>query len=100
MVRLPPVARTGRSSGVQGQALLVTFAAIGKSDWPRAAMEREGGKRQRLFSRPFDGLRVTGGASNDSSSLHLPPHPNPLPRGERGQNVAKNFLGWYQFVVG
>ena len=30
---------------MQGQAFLDTFAAIGKSDWPRAAMEREGGMR-------------------------------------------------------
>jgi hypothetical protein len=30
---------------VQGQAFLVTFAAIGKSDWPRAAIERARGRR-------------------------------------------------------
>ena len=29
---------------MQGQAFLVTFCAIAKSDWPRAAMERAGGK--------------------------------------------------------
>ena len=29
---------------MQGQAFLVTFAAIGKSDWPRAAIERADGK--------------------------------------------------------
>ena len=30
---------------MQGQAFLVTFCAIAKSDWPRAAMERDGGMR-------------------------------------------------------
>ena len=65
------------TGGQQGQALLVTFAAIGtakqrgdlcaqrvsrnKSDWPRAAIEREGGRRAGL---------------------------------------AKNEFGWYQFEVG
>ena len=39
---------------MQGQALLVTFCAIAKSDWPRAAMEREGGGREAPFSRPND----------------------------------------------
>ena len=34
---------------MQGLALLVTFGAIAKSDWPRAAMEREGGKDQSSF---------------------------------------------------
>ena len=30
---------------------MVTFAAIGKSDWPRAAIEREGGKRAISWSK-------------------------------------------------
>ena len=50
----PPVASTGGRSGVQGQAFLVTFCAIAKSDWPRAAMEREGGTYQSSFIRPND----------------------------------------------
>jgi len=33
--------------GQQRQAFLVTFGANAKSDWPRAAMERAGGKRTR-----------------------------------------------------
>ena len=45
---------------MQGQALLVTFGANAKSDWPRAAMEREGGMRQTPFSGPFDELRANG----------------------------------------
>ena len=35
------------SGGHQGLAFLVTFAAIGKSDWPRAAIERAVGKPTR-----------------------------------------------------
>ena len=46
---------------MQGLALLVTFAAIGKSDWSRAAMEREGGRRTNCSIRPFDGLGANGG---------------------------------------
>ena len=38
---------------MQGLAFLVTFGAIGKSDWPRAAMEREGGMDQSSFHRPL-----------------------------------------------
>ncbi len=66
---------------MQGQAFLVTFCAIAKSDWPRAAMERAGGTRVAPFSRPFAALRANGGMQ--STSFHEPPHPNPLPRGER-----------------
>ena len=39
---------------MQGLAFLVTFAAIGKSDWPRAAIERARRKRQCLFSKSKD----------------------------------------------
>ncbi len=53
---------------MQGQALLVTFAAIGKNDWLRAAIERAGGKRDAPFSRPFGRLRANGGVTQ-------PPHP-------------------------
>ena len=56
-------ARCGRS-GVQGQAFLVTFAAMGKSDRPRAAMERARGKRLAPFSRPFDKLSANGGVTS------------------------------------
>jgi len=34
-----------------GQALLVTFAAIGKTDWPRAAIERDAGERASRFEQ-------------------------------------------------
>ena len=44
-----------KRSGVQGLALLVTFGAIAKSDWPRAAMERVGGMRSW-----FDKLTTNG----------------------------------------
>ena len=36
---------------MQGLAFLVTFGETAKSDWPRAATEREGGKRQYSFSK-------------------------------------------------
>jgi len=52
---------------VQGLAFLVTFWAMPKSDWPRAATERAGGK--------------------DHSSFDEPPHPSPLQRGERGEGT-------------
>ena len=41
----PRSGATGETAGVQGQAFLVTFGANAKSDWPRAAMERDGGRR-------------------------------------------------------
>ena len=59
---------------MQGQAFLVTFAAIGKSDWHRAAMERDGGKREAPFSRPFDqalGERRSGTRLLQSTTLTL-----------------------------
>ena len=40
---------------MQGLAFLVTFCAIAKSDWPRAAMERVGGMRSW-----FDKLTTNG----------------------------------------
>ena len=58
--RIPPVASTAGRSGVQRLEFLVTFGAIAKSNWPRAAIERVGGERAILFSRPFDGLRANG----------------------------------------
>ena len=45
-----------KRSGVQGLAFLVTFGAIAKSDWPRAAVEREGCMRSW-----FDKLTTNGG---------------------------------------
>ena len=39
---------------MQGQALLVTFGPTAKSDWPRAAIERAGRKRQCSFSKSKD----------------------------------------------
>ena len=52
-------------AGCRGLAFLVTFAAIGKSDWPRAAMERAGCKRICCSSRPFDRLRANGEVANN-----------------------------------
>ena len=50
---------------MQGLAFLVTFGAIAKSDWPRAALEREGGKREAPFGRPFAALRANGGVGRN-----------------------------------
>ena len=49
---------------MQGQAFLVTFAAIGKSDWPRAAMERA----LRMQSW-FDKLTTNGGMHRSNELL-------------------------------
>ena len=43
---------------------MVTFCAIAKSDWPRAAIEREDGEHANCYSwQPFDKLRANGGAT-------------------------------------
>ena len=79
----------------EGQAILVTFGATAKSDWPRAAIERAGGKRRYLFSRSNArvclALRVVSRTGSPAAPRMTPvgrrrPHPNPLPQGERGQN--------------
>ena len=49
---------------MQGLALLVTFGAIAKSDWPRAAIEREGGVRSW-----FDKLTTNGGMRRSNELL-------------------------------
>ena len=46
---------------MQGQAFLVTFAAIGKSDWPRAAMEREAGMQSKVAIPHHQTLRCAQG---------------------------------------
>ena len=55
---------------MQGQAFLGTFAAIGKSDWPRVAMERVGGMRSW-----FDKLTTNGclHRSNEVLMLRIKP---------------------------
>ena len=55
---------------MQGLALFVTFAAIGKSDWPRAAMERVGGMRSW-----FNKLTTNGSlhGSNEPLMLRIKP---------------------------
>ena len=66
---------------MQGQAFLVTFAAIGKSDWPRAAIEREGGMR--LW---FDKLTTNGGMQSSSFQRPLT---LTLSREGRGDNTGR-----------
>ena len=59
---------------MQGQAFLVTFAAIGKSDLPRADMERAGRKRQFSFRqtlRQAQGKRGSGTHPHHSTALTL-----------------------------
>jgi hypothetical protein len=58
---------------VQGLALLVTFAAIGKGDWPRAAMERAGGKREAPFKQTL--RRAQGERSHAFHSIPSSPSP-------------------------
>jgi hypothetical protein len=85
---------------VQGQAFLVTFCAIAKSDWPRAAVEREVLEHARCYSWwPFDELRANGRGARTPPHSTAPSPPafagagsNPLPRGERGQNLCANDL--------
>ena len=55
---------TAERGGVQGLTLLVTFAAIAKSDWPRAAIEREGCMRSW-----FDKLTMDGGMHRSNELL-------------------------------
>ena len=69
---------------MQGQAFLVTFCAIAKSGWPRAAMEREGGGRETSLNMPCDGLRVNGGEGRIHFIPPPPPKPTPALR-ERGE---------------
>jgi len=77
-----------------GASVFGYFWGNAKSDWPRAAMEREGGKDYSSFVRPFAALRANGRVQ--SSLLNEPPSPpafagagsNPLPRGERRQGRA------------
>ena len=56
---------------MQGLALLVTFGAIAKSDWPRAAMERARRKRISCSSRPFAALRANGGGTHPLHAIAL-----------------------------
>ena len=59
---------------MQGQALLVTFGATAKSDWPRAAIERAGGKDQSSFDqtlRQAQGERCRRDPTNSTSPLTL-----------------------------
>ena len=53
---------------MQGLAFLVTFGAIAKSDWPRAAIEREGGKDQSSFHRPLT-LTLSREGRGDNAAL-------------------------------
>ena len=76
-IRIPPVASTGGRSGVQGLAFLVTFGAMPKVTG---------------VARPWSALVAcvhgsTGSPRTGDAVLFIPspPHPNPLPRGERGQ---------------
>jgi hypothetical protein len=71
----------------QGRALLVTFGATAKSDWPRAATERAGGKHFCSFHQT---LRQAQGERWDAIFLlcHRP-HPNPLPRRGRREQTAR-----------
>ena len=68
---------------------LLTFGANAKSDWPRAAMEREGGIHSTAaipIIRPFAALRVNGGVGGITSSTALA-QTFPALR-ERGQNAV------------
>jgi hypothetical protein len=70
----------------QGLAFLVTFWAMPKSDWPRAATERAGGKPFCSFHQT---LRQAQRERWDAIFLlRHRPHPNPLPRCGRGDKSA------------
>ena len=71
---------------MQGLAFLVTFGAIAKSDWPRAAIERAGGKRKAPFKqtqRPSSGRAdycvhgSTGSPRKGNAFIFIPPPPHP-----------------------
>ena len=72
---------------MQGLAFLVTFATIGKSDWPRAAIEREGGMRSW-----FDKLTTNGGMHrwNELLMLRIKPVVEGLELGLRRRLPAIN----------
>ena len=79
---------------MQGLALLVTFGAIAKSDWPRAAMERARRKRISCSIRPFAALRANGGAGRIRFMPSPSPWPSPALR-ERGLICAsREFTHW------
>ena len=76
-------------------AFLVTFGAMPKVTGPARPWSALVAKIKLHFVRPFDGLRANGCmrswfdrlTTNGDAVLFIPPppHPNPLPRGERGQ---------------
>ena len=75
-----------------GLAFLVTFCAIAKSDWPRAAIERAGGRRQVPFSRPFDRLRANGEVAGNSLNFTSTLTPTLSRLRERGQSIVSDPL--------
>ena len=52
-----------------GKRFLVAFCAVEKSDWPRAAMDRNVAKINRHSIRPFAALRANGGGGVQSASF-------------------------------
>ena len=67
---------------MQGLAFLVTFAAIGKSDWPRATVERAGGRDQTSIRQT---LRRAQGERRVAC--------HPLPRPSPGQALTLSLRG-------
>ena len=59
-----------------GKRFLVAFCAVEKSDWPRAAMDRNVAKINRHSIRPFAALRANGGVGcnplHSSASSNAP----------------------------
>ena len=71
---------------MQGLASLPTFWAMPESRWPRAAIERAGGKRIICASRSFTDW--IPGCAEDDAYWECSPHPNLLPQGARGNAPA------------